>query len=98
MRILETEFDHKGWHFRQIAREGMLAIYHRSRIGGSAEHWEVIRIRIKPPTEINGVQYPERENYPRSEDWGAHGFTCQTLERAWERFHSMASKGGLIRA
>jgi hypothetical protein len=97
MRILETEFDHKGWHFRQIAREGMVAIYHRQkRIGGNVEHWEVIRIHIERPTEINGVHYPERENYPRSEEWGQDGFTCHTLERAREKFDSMVQKTGLI--
>jgi hypothetical protein len=97
MRILETEFDHNGWHFRRVAREDMVAIYHRKRIGENAEHWEVIRIRVRPPTEINGVQYPERESYPCSEDWGTHGFTCLSLKRAWERFHLMPQKAGLIR-
>ena len=57
--------------------------------------YEVVRIRVAPPMEINGNTSPWRESYPKStkasDDWGRHGFSYgrEQRERAEERYQDM---------
>ena len=97
MKRLATDFNRNGFHHHQIARDGNIAIYRRERIGGKAEHYEVVRIVMRPATEIAGKAIGEREAYPPSEDWGVRGWTFLDSEGAWDKFRQLvrASEAGL---
>jgi len=97
MRELAVEFDRDGFLHTQVVREGEIAIYRRERIGGRAEHYEVVRIRVERPVVIKGRGYPERENYPRSEDWGVTGWTFLDIEGAWEKFRQLVRVADSVR-
>lgn len=89
MRELPVDFNWGGFQHHRVAREGMVAMYRRRRIGGEAEHYEVIRIVVRPATEIAGKVIGEREGYPRSEEWGTRGWTYGDSEDAWEKFREL---------
>jgi hypothetical protein len=85
MRILEPVFKHGGFAFRQIAREGQVALFEKSK--GRYVGWQVVIVQQWPErTWPDGTVSPPREAMPKDEQWGSLGWTCQTLERAWERF------------
>lgn len=85
---LAVDLDFGSFHYRQLTRQNDVAIYEQSK-NRRVFSFEVVRIRRMPPIEIKGSVYPEREVYPRSEDWGADGFTCCTLTEAHARLHRL---------
>ena len=89
MKELGTDFNRNGFRHHQVAREGMIALYRRERIGGRAEHYEVARIVVRKATEIFGEVIGEREAYPASEDWGVRGWTFLDSYGAWEKFRQL---------
>lgn len=81
MKPLSTDFTRGAFRYRQVERLGDLCIYHQTEEG---EHraYEVVKVRRMPERQIMGRTLAASEVYPRSEDWGVYGWTCQTLERA----------------
>jgi hypothetical protein len=84
---LPTTFRSKGFDFVQIAREGKHAIFGKTRIGYNFEVFEVVVIQQMGDRHWpNGDFTPAHELMPGNEVWGKKGWTCQTQERAWEKF------------
>lgn len=95
MKPINTSFNHSGYTLTQVYRDGHLAIFQATKPNHiQPHHWEVVRIQILPAFSgsIKGVpyDYPDREAYPKSEDWGTHGFTADTLEDAHKRVRTMS--------
>ena len=68
---LTKEFRRDGFTYRQIAREGNVAIYEQ-RWTGCAEPsvcYEVIRVRRREGFQIGGRFVEPAEVYPKSEAW-----------------------------
>jgi hypothetical protein len=78
------EFAHDGFTFRQVAREGMVALYEKSRSPESVKRFELVELQVLPAQKLFGKEYPARESYPRSEQWGEHGWTYLDLASAQE--------------
>lgn len=87
MTPLKTTFRSDGFDFKQIAREGRIAVYEQSK--GSFWAWEVIIIGKRPPRVLNGVALGASERYPASEQWGSMGWTCMSRERAFEKMDAL---------
>ena len=66
-----------GFTLTRVMREDDLAIYRRRKAIGKAviEHFEVVMVIPGEPGS----------GYPESEAWGMRGWTCRTIEAAWER-------------
>jgi hypothetical protein len=56
---------------RQVCREKNVAIYEGPRKG----EYEVVIIRVEKARMIAGKPYPEREIYPKPDQWGTYGWT-----------------------
>jgi hypothetical protein len=83
---IPTEFRSGGFNYRQIAREGDLAIYEQKWTGcpDPSTAYEVVRIRRHDGFLIAGKAIEPAEFCPKSEDWGIHGWTVLTKDRALE--------------
>jgi hypothetical protein len=92
MNVIPTEFQHHGFVFRQIYRQGNVAVFEQAK-NGKVHAWEVVRIRVSPACTILGKDYPKRELYPKSEHWGENAYTCLSRERAIARATRMAKSG-----
>jgi hypothetical protein len=90
---LPTRFRRDGFTYRQIAREGNAAIYEQRWDGcpNPSVCYEVIRIRRRECFQIGSRLIQAAEIYPRSEDWGIHGWTVQDKERAFRKLRQIAS-------
>ena len=88
MKALETEIRTPERLYRQIKREGPVALYAVYGYRDIFIGYEVIRIQILRAGTIYGRFYPEREAYPPSSDWGKSGwsFPIKGRDRAEERF------------
>jgi len=90
---MKTEFQKGGFSFRQIKREGAVALFDRSKNGRT--HFEVAIITAHGPYELVGVKFPAGESYPSSEQWGQKGWTYTTREEADERFRGEVESRGI---
>lgn len=91
MRTGTTEFEKYGFAHRQVFREGDVAVFERSRIGGAdaQTHYEAVRIKPHEAFVLHGNAIPAGESYPSSEKWGQDGFTYQDKQLAMTRARKM---------
>jgi|SRR5262249_22038485 len=85
---LATRFRRSGFDFRQIAREGDVAIYEKTWLSCAepSRHYEVVRIRRRDGFQIGGRFVEPAEVYPPSDLWGFYGFTLTDKNKAWAKF------------
>jgi hypothetical protein len=91
---LPTEFPADGFCFRQIARQGDVAIYQQTWAGCSEPTvcYEVVRIRRRDGIEIAGKFIEPHEVYPNSKAWGVDGFTLTHKDAAFAKLKEVANE------
>jgi hypothetical protein len=92
MKAIETTLRHGGFELLQVHREGQVAVYAQFKPDRPKRiiSYEVVRIKVRPARTLFGTEYPESEAYPSLSEWGRHGFTCASLERAMTKAKEMA--------
>jgi hypothetical protein len=87
---IATFFKHGGFNYRQIAREGDVAIYEQKWRDSENACYEVVRIRRhEAKTFPSGRSSPAREAYPSSAAWGDFGWTVTTLDAAFAKLREV---------
>ena len=91
-RPLPKEFRRESFNYRQIAREGDVALYKQCWTGcpDAAVGFEVIRVRRREGFQIDGRFVEPAEVYPASERWGVDGFTVTDRNKAWDKFFEIS--------
>lgn len=89
MKALTTEFKSHGFDYKQVKRDGDVAIFSKTKPNQSGESYEVVRVKKYPTYAIAGVEIPEHESLPGDESWGDDGFTFTDLEKAKEKFYKL---------
>jgi hypothetical protein len=91
---IATDFRHDGFNYKQIAREGDIAIYEQKWTGCSnpSVAYEVVRIRRHDGFVIAGKSVEPAEIYPRSDAWGTDGFTLTDKDTAFAKLKSLSSR------
>jgi len=87
MQLLEQEVKTRGFTYKQVWRNKNFAIYeqwcdYEDGKGLQLIAFETFKIQKIKAGERFGTFYPDRENFPRNEDWGTYGFTARTLLEA----------------
>jgi len=83
MQPLVTEFEDRLFRWRQVIREGEIAIFEQQHKMSGHCYSEVIKVRIqRAHTWPNGTTTPEHEAYPGATAWGRLGWTCTSLVQA----------------
>jgi hypothetical protein len=99
IRQIETEFVYDGFETKQLARDGAIAIYSRTKYGLIT--YETILIQTGPPyTAFSADQDSEWdlvETYPRANSWGTLGWTYKTRDGAEERMAQLIRARKLCR-
>ena len=87
---IATEFNHDGFNYRQITREGDVAIYEQRWRDSENVCYEVVRIRRhEAKTFPDGKFSPAREAYPSSAAWGVDGFTLTDRDAAFAKLREI---------
>ena len=85
MKILSKEFSKNGFTYKQVWREGNVAIYQQGRGNVMWERYEIGRIRQNQSRTVFGKVLEASESWPCSEEWGRLAYTEMDLRRAKER-------------
>ena len=91
MKKIEKTFSSKGFDFKQLTREGDMAIYEKRAPGSECPSYELIHITSHNGYVIGGNKIPPSEVYPGDSQWGVHGWTYPSLELAKSNFKEKAS-------
>jgi|SRR5438552_13047266 len=91
---LGAQFRKDGFNYKQIAREGDLAIFEQSWSGCAipSTAYEVVRVRRREGFKIRGNFFEPAELYPPSKAWGADGFTLTNRDAAFEKLRELAGR------
>jgi hypothetical protein len=91
-KTLPKGFRRDGFTYRQIARNGSVAIYEQTWNGcpNPSVCYEVIRIRRRDGFQIGGRFVEAAEVYPNSEAWGVNGFTLTDKDAAYAKLRELA--------
>jgi hypothetical protein len=73
-----------GHHYSQVWRDDYAAVYEQRNGFGAFLGYEAIAIKRADPCHVFGKDYPSRELYPCSEDWGRLAISTSDLNRAME--------------
>ena len=87
-KLLDKEFTKKGFTFKEIKRDGDVAIYEKISKHGCS-HYEVISIGRHNGYTLGGVDIEPSETYPSDSMWGLTGFTYTTLKEAEARMNTI---------
>lgn len=82
MKKIEKSFTSKGFEFKQILRDGDMAIYEKLAPGSKCSSYELIHITSHNGYVIAGNKIPPSEVYPSDSQWGVYGWTYPTLQAA----------------
>ena len=85
MKILQKEFNYKGFTFTQMYREGKYAIYKQTQKGWKSAVYEVVIIESHNGYDLAGQHFPPSEIYPSSTQWGVKGFTELSYDVALDK-------------
>jgi hypothetical protein len=73
-----------GHHYRQLWRDDYAAVYEQRNAFGAFLGYEAIAIKRQEACRAFGRQYPAKELYPCSEDWGRLAVSVSDLDRAMD--------------
>jgi hypothetical protein len=73
-----------GHHYRQKWRDEHAAVYEQRNPFGAFLGYEAIAIKRQEPCRVFGREYPAKEIYPCSEDWGKLAISTSDLDRAMD--------------
>jgi hypothetical protein len=73
-----------GHHYKQVWRDEHAAVYEQYGAFGQFIGYEAIAVKKTEAGNIMGRDYPARETYPNSEDWGTYAISVSDLDRAME--------------
>ena len=88
-KVIPTEFNKKGFHYKQVRRDGMKAIFEQTRNGTELKNYEVVRLGRHNGYVMGGVKIEPAETYPGSSLWGITGWTCQSIDSALNRYNQL---------
>jgi hypothetical protein len=82
---LPLEVTQNGGHqYRQKWRDDYAAVYEQRNAFGAFIGYEAIAIKRQEPCRVFGRQYPAKQIYPCSEDWGKFAVSTSDLDRAMD--------------
>ena len=84
MKKIEKSFVSKGFEFKQVMRDGDMAIYEKHADKSECSSYELIYITSHNGYEIGGAKIPPSEVYPSDSQWGTYGWTYTNLKAAKE--------------
>lgn len=93
MELLSTEYKKYGYTFKQVDRQGDVAIYSQSNEDRNEPiAYIVFIVQKQEASTIYGRDYPPKETTPGNSLWGQYAYTCHTLNRAEIRMKQLQER------
>lgn len=87
MKLLPTEFRKHGYEFRQLQREGDVALFEKRQ--GTVVAYEVVIVQRHEEYVMAGNTIAAAEAMPGNETWGLKGWSPRTLPEALVKFSAV---------
>jgi hypothetical protein len=78
--------------YDEMKRVGAVLLISVTHDNGRILGYEVVTLKKHPAEVIKGTAYPERESYPKNEDFGEYGQYFQRLENAMNLYNSLTER------
>jgi len=93
----EAGFSADPLTYTQVVREGMFAVYERSR-DGLVKDYEVIKIRIalKGDVSFKKITEEDTEHYPSTGTWGKKGWSFRSKGGALAKFEELKNGPAIV--
>jgi hypothetical protein len=91
MKELNKTIHKNGFEYHQV-KKGKAAYIYEQIVNPGVTYYEVFLKRTRPEEMIMGNLYPEREVFPKDEDFGYTAWCVRSYERACERFNKLENK------
>lgn len=92
MKPLPAQFKSGGFDFEQIDRDGLIALFRKTKEGMENVCYEVVRIQECKQWVIAGNTVPAHEAMPGNEKFGVDGFAYRDKDQAKKRFSKMVGE------
>jgi hypothetical protein len=92
MKPLPKTFKSGGFHFKQLMREGNVALFAKAKPHFTRESYEVVVVQQRPGGVFKGKPFPPHESMPPSESWGRLGWSYSDKESATRRFSQLCDR------
>ena len=79
---LPETFKHGGFEFKQLWREGQIALFEKRKPGSEVKSYETVIIQQNHDYEIAGNFIKAHESLPGNERWGDAGWTYCDISAA----------------
>lgn len=94
---IETDFNKNGFRFRQIRRDGDIAIFHKEAMANRHPlpfdgGFEVVVITRHEQYQLGDAIIEAGESYPSPEQWGYRGWSYNYLNLAFKKYESLLNK------
>jgi len=90
---LAIQITQNGGHdYRQVWRDDYAAVYEQRNAFGAFLGYEAIAIKRQEACRVFGRQYPAKEIYPCSEDWGKLAISVSDLDRAMDAARAFSKR------
>lgn len=80
-----------GYTYTLIRRDKNICIYQQG-VAPDLFYYEVFKVKVKKGTIFKGKELPERESFPKDEDFGSSAWTKRTLKEALVKFNELLNK------
>lgn len=85
MKTLDVDFTSKGFHYRQLSRDGDVAVFGQKWGENGSTAYETVIVQRHNGREIAGTKIPPAEFYPSSGQWGIKGWTFTDRDQAFAK-------------
>lgn len=87
---LPTSFRAKGFDYKQVYREGDVALFRQTKPGLTRTWFEVVVVQRHDGYTIGGQYVAPAESMPSASTWGRNGWTYTDLAKADVKFAELA--------
>lgn len=98
-RPLEKEYNKNGYTFKQVKREGNVAMYEQWMVTEDTKEDKFVAYEVFEVIQMEAgfagpkkIPQPAKEIPPNTESWGLKGFTCTSKELADLRFEQIQQR------
>ena len=91
MISLEREINYNRYTYTQVLKGKRYYLYEQRGVA-NMRCFELFKIKVLEPMNLNGKKYKEREVFPKDSDFGKTAWTICDLDKAIAKFNELENE------
>ena len=88
---LDEIINKNNYTYTQVLKGKRYCIYEQRGVA-NMRCFELFKLKVLAPMELNGKKYEEREVFPKDKDFGKTAWTICDLDKALAKFNELENK------